>query len=82
MGVPTWGPERYGFLPLALPKYLKGVPVQKGSQGQECPISLMVSLSFSSHKLNHREIGINVHLGIGALPVVNKACGDVTPWSP
>ena len=39
----------------------------------------MVSLPFSSHKLSLRGLGIHVHLGVGTLPTVNKACGDVTP---
>ena len=33
----------------------------------------MVSLPLSSRKLSHRGLGINVHLGEGTLPVVNKA---------
>ena len=35
----------------------------------------MVSLPFSSHKLSHRGLGINVHLGIGTLPIVNNPVG-------
>ena len=71
-----WGPERCGFLPLALLNYLyQSLPNFRG-------VGLMVSLPFSSGKWSHRGLGINVHLGIGALPVVNRACGDVTPWSP
>ena len=42
----------------------------------------MVSLLFSSYKLSHRWLGIHVQLGIGTLPIVNKAGGDITPWSP
>ena len=42
----------------------------------------MVSLPLSSCKLSHSGLEINVHLGIGPLPVVNTPCGDVTPWSP
>jgi len=45
-------------------------------------ISLIVSLPFFSGKLSHRGLGIHVPLGVGTLPIVNKACGDVTPWSP
>jgi len=40
----------------------------------ESPESLKVSLPFSSHKLSCRELGINVQLGVGPLPIVNKAC--------
>ena len=39
-------------------------------------------LLFSSQKLGHRGLRINVHLGVGTLPIVNKACGNVKPWSP
>ena len=40
-------------------------------------MSLMVSLPFSSQKLSHRGLGINIHLGIGTLSIVNKG-RDVT----
>ena len=60
--------------------YISPCPI--GSQGWKHPISLIVSLPFSPHKLSHRGFGMNVPLGVGALPRVNKACGDVTPWSP
>ena len=78
--VPTWGPERCGFLPLALLNYPYQPLSNSGSSGWECPVSLTVSLLFSSRKLSHRGLGINVHLGVGTLPRVNKACGDATPW--
>ena len=57
-------------------------PCPIGSWDGNVPVSLIVSLSFSSLKLSHRGLGINVHLGVGTLPIVSKACGDVTPWSP
>ena len=81
-GLLTLGSERCGFLPLALPNYLYQSLSNRSLRGRNVPISFMVSLLFSSHKLSHRWLGINVHLGIGTLPIVNKACGDVTPWSP
>ena len=65
------------FLPLALLNYL-----YQPFQGWKSPVGLTVSLSFSSHKLSHRGLGINIQLALGTLPKVNKACGDVTPWSP
>ena len=68
-----WGPERCGFLPLALPNYLDQSLSNR---------PFMVSLPFSSPKLSHRGLGITVHLGVGTLPIVREACGDVTPWSP
>ena len=46
-------------------------PYPIGVLGCKCPVG-MVSLPFSSHKLSHRGLGINVHLGIGTLPIVNK----------
>ena len=72
-----WGPERGGFLPLALPSYL----YQSFSNGV-----LGVEMSHKSHsffalfpcKLTDRGLGINVHLGIGTFSIVNKACADVT----
>ena len=45
-------------------------------------LSLLVSLSFFSSKLSHRALGISVPLGVGTPSIGNKACGDVTPWSP
>ena len=79
-GVPTWGPERCVFLPLALLNYLCQSLSNRSFRGWKCPLNLMVSFPFSSNKL--RGLGNNVHLGIGTHPIVNKACGDVTPWSP
>ena len=38
----------------------------------------MVSLPFSSHRLHHRELGMNVHFFIAILPIANRAYGDVT----
>ena len=70
------------FLPLALLNYLYQSISNKGFGEWNCPVGLMVPLPFSSHKLSHMGLGINVHLGVGTLPIVNKSCGDVTPWSP
>ena len=39
----------------------------------------MVSLPFSSRRLSHRGLGVTVHLPVGTLPGVDKACGAVTP---
>ena len=35
----------------------------------------MVSLLFSSGKRSHRGLGVNVYLGIGPLPIVNRPVG-------
>ena len=75
--VPTWDPERWGFLPLALLNYLYQFD-SIGVLGVEMSCRSPGSLPFSSHKLSHRGLGINIHLGICTLPIVNKACGDVT----
>ena len=37
MGVPTWGPEEYGFLPLALPSYLYQPLSNRGLRGGNAP---------------------------------------------
>ena len=42
----------------------------------------MVSLPFSSHKLSHRGLEINVHLVVGTLAIVHKACGMLLPGAP
>lgn len=60
--------------------YISPCPI--GFQGWKCPVRLMVSLPFSSCKLSRKGLGIHVHLGIGTLSTVNKAYGDVAPWSP
>ena len=39
----------------------------------------MVSLPFSSCKLSHRGLEINVHLSVGTLPRANKVCGMLLP---
>ena len=85
MGLPMWDSERCGFLPLALPIYLYQSLSNRGGIppiGWKCPISFMASLPFSSCRLCHRGLEINVHLGVGTLSIVNKACGDITPLSP
>ena len=69
-GINRGVPERCSFLPLTLFNYLY----------QSLSNRVLIALVF--RKLSHRGLGINVHLGGGTLPIVTKACGYVTPWSP
>ena len=82
MGVTNVGSRKMWFSPIGLAQLPISVLVQLGSYGWKLPISLMVSLPFSSCRLSHRRLDINVHLSIGTLSPVNKACGDVILWSP
>ena len=72
----------FSYLPCLI-TYVSPCPIGVLGVKMFHPVSLMVSLPFFSHKLSHRVLGINVHLGIGTLPIiVNKVCGNVTLWSP
>ena len=53
MGVPTWGPEKCAFFPLALLNYLYQSLSNRTFRVGNVLVSFMVSLSFSSLRLSH-----------------------------
>ena len=61
---------------MALPSYLYQSWSNRGLRSGNVLLSLMVSLPFSSCKLSHSGLRINVHLGVGTVVILNKACGD------
>ena len=69
------------FFPIGLAQmpvtYISPCPI--GVLGWKCPISLMVSLPFSSGKRSHRGLGINVRLDIGTLPIVKRPVKMLLP---
>ena len=72
------GSRKMWFSPIGLAQ-LPICPCPIAVLGWKCPISFMVSFPFFSCRLSHSGLEINVHLGVGTVPVVNKAFGDVTP---
>ena len=74
------GPKRC-FLLLALLDYIYQSLSNRGVRGRNVPFNFLWFLC-PFLLLSHRGLGINDHLGIGTFPIENKACGDVTLWSP
>ena len=76
------GSRKMWFSPIGLARLTYISPCPIGVLGVELSRKFYGFFVLFFPKLSHRRLGIQVHLGVGTLPIVNKSCGDVTPWSP
>ena len=70
------------FLPLAFcpVTYVSPCPIR--ALGVEMSPRSQGFFALLVRQTESQGLEINVPLGVGPLPTVNKACGDVAPWSP